>query len=391
MKILNRYNAYVLFSLLIFNNLEATAIKPSKAYQQLLSRFPLTIEQMGCGPEISLPSSDHGQPMTVALLLCSEAERLHQEIPSIVDKQRIHLIIEWILQNSDCDNDGKPGWGLPQAWDTFRNGIINPPNHPYTITTAWALLALTEGLEVLKRHSTKKDVKLSARISQCIRTVILRWNKEMWSELEFDPETTGFYWYSSEPADARFAFNVCAFWCGVNARIMNSHSFLFSNPEREDIENKLDAAVQAIINEVQFSDNLPFWSYESALTGSYKPNDLLHHVYTLHGLELYRTYCNRINIPWCTKQSLDSFKKYWKKEQLLEFIADNTPNQPLARLWAIGSLIAFTAAYGDLDQMEKTYNYLHKNYGTYPDLIYKPNFPDKTFFPRHAAHVREIA
>ncbi|MFC1687853.1 FG-GAP-like repeat-containing protein [Patescibacteria group bacterium] len=85
-------------------------------------------------------------PMASGLILSAEANHYaynhNQQAQEIMDKCGF-----WLLENSDLDNDGVIGYGLPAAWDAFGDGSTNSAHSEYTITTSVVIKGLLDWLE----------------------------------------------------------------------------------------------------------------------------------------------------------------------------------------------------------------------------------------------------
>ncbi|MGA9228097.1 MAG: hypothetical protein WB217_17250, partial [Mesobacillus sp.] len=121
-------------------------------YQMLIKKFPKG--ELGKGLEPTFPGTSY-QPMTYGLLLSSETiyYRKYREKNTL---DRIQELVNWVIENKDLDKDGISGWGLPHEWDAYQNDSINPPNHPYTITTSIVMNGFLDVLSMLNLVSYKE-------------------------------------------------------------------------------------------------------------------------------------------------------------------------------------------------------------------------------------------
>ncbi|MFW5980281.1 MAG: hypothetical protein ACOCQ2_02850, partial [Halanaerobiales bacterium] len=169
------------------------------AYRSLLSKFPEDQQGLGLEP-VFKKSGLTNQAMSYSLIL--SAEILHYQYQKNDESiRRIKKASYWLLNNSDTNNDGYPGWGLPQPWDAFADGSVNPPHHPYTITTAFVLESLLSSLSI-KSFWEKKDLQ---KISRLIKEVALYWCQNVWTGYD---ENEGYFWYSISSNDDYFSTNV---------------------------------------------------------------------------------------------------------------------------------------------------------------------------------------
>src|ERR1700743_1034684 len=139
------------------------------AYTQLLAMYPE--DDQGRGKEKVFPTIEE-QPMTYGLVLSAESLPFHATKVE-ESRRRIRKAARWLLDNQDLDRDGKPGWGLPQAWDAFSDGTVDPTNQPFTITTAIVLNGLMDSLALndFWSHAERKE------IDSVMAQVAVRWCK----------------------------------------------------------------------------------------------------------------------------------------------------------------------------------------------------------------------
>jgi hypothetical protein len=359
------------------------------AYASLLALYPL--EDQGRGRETIFKTVEE-QPMTYGLLLSAESAR-YPVAHANDAHERIERAVRWLLDNDDLDRDGKPGWGLPQPWDAFSDGTINPPNQPYTITTAIVLNGL---LDVLKLDALPPDAREQAK--KVMTQVARRWCREMWSE----GFGGGFFWYSPNPADAIFADNSPSMMMGSLARLLREAGDLLSPGDRDLVQSRVDAQARALVSAVELRDGLPFWSY-MPLPNKFNrstPNDVLHHVYTLWGIEQYRDTGGRVKLTWTREQALQSFDTFWEKDMICELpqfsslaATHPTDDRSPAVLWGAGSLLAAYAQWGNHARAARALDAIRRDYGPWPHLRVRPapqtttTAPESPFYARQAAHV----
>ncbi|MEJ6949857.1 hypothetical protein [Natronospora cellulosivora (SeqCode)] len=354
-------------------------------YYSLLAKFPEN--QQGLGREVVFKNSGlTEQAMTYALILSAEVLRYHYQAND-ESRRRIQKSISWLLENSDMNNDGFPGWGLPQAWDAFADGSVNPPHHPYTITTAFVIEGLIDALSI-NSFWKEKEYK---NMLQLLKEVSLYWCHNVWSEYN---EQEGYFWYSISSNDAYFSTNVSAMFLGCLSHLISEHSEIYNKTELKFLKALLNKAANGMVNNVLWEQNYPFWNslIDPPVKFKNRANDLLHHLYILWGMEKYRIFGNETDISWSIEEAIRSLDYYWKDGLIYEFplctvgcgIARNKP----ARVWAIGIMLAFYAKYGREEKTHQCIDILKINY-KFPDLsIYPANFSkDNTFYARYAAHV----
>jgi hypothetical protein len=351
-----------------------------KAYEKMIARFPE--DRQGFGVDTMLSAVEE-QPMTYGLVLSAEAIRLKHD-PNDESRRRVKKASAWLLKNKDLDRDGKPGWGLPQPWDAWADGTTNPGNQPYTITTSICLNGLLDALAVPELWTDAER----GEIRDLIKQIVVRWCNEIWS----DGYGGGFFWYSPARHDEAFGINAPAMFLGSMSRLLAEQPEAISAGERPLIQDRADALARAIVHTVQPRDGAPFWRY-APLPNRFnndRPNDLVHQVYILWGVETYRDCGGRVKLPWTRAQAVESLDRYWRDGRMWEFPQDASKDKGTSinappRLWCIGMALGFYAKWGDADRAAKTFAVIDREYGPWPDLRFQPKGRE-TFYPRHAAH-----
>jgi len=381
----------ILLNLVLFSGLSAFAKDDDKSkinseYKRLISKFPLN--KQGTGIEPGMPDYfTDDQPMTYGLILSAESRRALVD-NTINSKVRILNAARWLITNSDADRDRKPGWGLPQAWDAFQDGSVNPENHPYTITTAIVMMGLLDALSLDEFFSPAEK----KAILDVLKSVGLRWVNEVWVE---DLKTGyGYFAYSPSPEDFFDLPNSSGMFLGSLSRLISEHRSIFNESEQKKIQEKIDKAAKEVISKGKYENGIPSWNYITVPNklSIVKKNDLVHHSYVIYGIEMYRESGGIIEIPWTQEEAIKSFEVFWRDNRLFDFpqntgqsIVNDTP----ARLWAIGMMMAVYGQLEDYDKAIDSLNYIKKNYGVFPDVTFWPSnySDDKKFYPRLAAHV----
>lgn len=350
-------------------------------YNSLLAEFQRDNQGLGLEPAFSECEMTH-QPMTYGLII--SAESLHYLAhPTKESEYQIKSGLRWLLDNADLNRDGYPGWGLPQAWDAFSDGTVNPENHPYTITTAIVLQALTDALSIPSLW-TEMETK---EIQEVIKDTSLYWCQNVWT----GKGDNGFFWYSISSSDAYFCPNVSAMILGTLSRIVSEQKEIFTDSEVHFIQDRVDKAAKGLVLAMDWHSEAPFWTYISVPNdlNINRPNDILHHTYILWGMELYRSTGGRIELPWSTSQAIESLNCFWKNKAIYEYPQDiSTSIDRPARLWGVGMAQAFYTKYSALEKATLCLEVVKDKYGFPRPRIYPRGFTeDEQFYPRYAAHV----
>jgi hypothetical protein len=354
-------------------------------YMSLLEKFPLDAQGKGFDPYFT--SVETHQATTYAQVLSSESFH-YKNSPNIESRQRITKAVSWLLENADLDGDGKPGWGLPFAWDAFGDGSINPVNQPYTIDTAIVAIGLMDALEIEGFWSDEEK----QQIILCLHNVFTRWCNEAFTELDAN---TGYYWYSTNQADNFNVINVSSMFAGVQQKFIRFYGYILSKEELDLYNHCMDSVARMISENAFFLFDCPYWIYNSSDRLTPITNDLVHHVYILFGMEMYRANGGKELLSWTIKQGVESLDLFLVHSELFNYPQDLLFSNPLinsndpANLWGIGMTMAYVIKSGDIEKYEQCNQIVLSKYGIFPDVTIYPtdNSAGVPFYPRYAAHL----
>jgi hypothetical protein len=380
----------LLFSFAACNGFHAASdagdrTEASPDYMALLKKFP--VENQGRGVDLYDPQVVGDHATAYAQVLSSEAYR-YSAIPNEESANRIRLATRWLIENSDLDGDGKKGWGLPFAWDAFGDNSVNPVDHPYTIDTAIVLLGLLDALDTRGIWSDGERQE----IVRLVKSVLERWCTECWTE---SGGMRGFFWYSPSASDSYFLANVSTMLCAVLQRFIHEFGNDLSTGELALFRSRVEDGITLVEDSVVMFEGMPFWHYCDSPGCTDLTNDLVHHVYILYGIRVYREYGGQVPVRWTAKDALRSLYLFTSGGVIY-----NNPQDPYfangridlkrpATLWGLGMLIAYSAAGGDVFLASSTLETIQASYGNFPDVTVYPLSwsSDARFYPRYAAHV----
>jgi len=313
------------------------------------------------------------QPMTEGLLLSAKSiEAAACGCKTTPDLDRAALAL---LDGSDADGDGMIGWGLPQEYDAFGDNSTNPAGHEYTITTAVVLNGLLD-----YRPLAPPAVRM--RIDDTVRMVAETWTTRVWNDEE------GFYWYSPAESDRVATMNVTSMMAGVLTRA--AATVALPPATRATVDRQAGKVIALLTRSA--TAGVPFWRY--TVTETARTEDLMHHIYTVHGVEMIRAAGHRV--PWTSDQILESLAGFWDGERLMEYPKQHRPAGPLglrpARLWGAGGALALAAGLGDTATVNRLRGWIDSGiYGKGPAFDLWPNTDPRhrtqAPSPRHLAHV----
>lgn len=177
----------------------------------------------------------------------------------------------WLLQNSDANNDGVIGWGVPVAWDAYGDGSINPVNTEYTISTAIVIDALLGWLGFA--NETEK-----ARILDVVEAALY----------PYLPDTmrtpAGLLPYSLLSHDRNYdTFNSAVYLAGQMQRFSQ---FTTNSELRGRLKSAADATMIALIRHKKKAPETGHWYWDYSIQEN-NPNDLPHAGYIIEGILTY--------------------------------------------------------------------------------------------------------
>ncbi len=265
------------------------------------------------------------------------------------------IAADWLVDNSDLNNDDLAGWGLPFAWDASQDGSTNPAHTVYGITTALAVKAL---LDVYELTGTRQYLDVAEETLDAYSNYYTPVDNRR-----------GYVWYSQWPQDANPFPNVIAMLAGVYARAADVL-------DREDYKELAMSCAQYLMDCSIDDTHGLHWPYR---VGRSKPNDAVHAAYVVEGLLELSAHCE---ISWDIDSALDYLEQYQDGEMLNRFVG-YLPGP--ARSWGIGYLMYVLCLAGRCDAAEEsllalsTYEFSPGKYGHSPGGI--------ILFPRFHTHI----
>jgi hypothetical protein len=276
---------------------------------------------LGEAPGFGIETTGRGpvhQPMAYGLVAWAASEK--------ADVKYARLAADWLIENSSPD---KRGWGLDWEWDAFGNGVINPADTVYGITTAIAV----DGL---------------------LRTYLLTQNRQYLDAaqdalnyyMQFQCPESGHFFYSDQLSDSAYKVpNITAMLMGQYAHaggILGNRSYI-------DVASRAYVAMQesAVVME-----EIVLWKYAHGLENE-RDNDLVHASYIVYGLYLYEKHTPAVkhaSLAPMAASYLDGFID----GDIFEFnIRDRSAGLGArkARIWGAGMLLYVASALDEQDLM----------------------------------------
>jgi|TARA_B100000959_G_scaffold281181_1_gene344663 hypothetical protein len=315
---------------------------PHELYCEIISVFPS--DNPGYGYDAK-KRTEVEHPMTYALILMAEVNQ-HKLLESH-DAGLISTCFNWLVRNYDLDEDGHAGWGLPFAWDAFQDGVgaageTNPPNHPYTITTALVMHSLLDLLSLEILENSERD--------SCID--ILRNAAIQWCENSFSTtKDGGHFWYSPFEGDSGNCPNVSIMMASAIERLRISYGESLEGVA-DLLKSRTRSVMSTIVGTAMHTKQGVFWLYQQDSEERTYTNDAVHHAYILLGMMKYLRSNDEFKIEWWNPEYiLDSISAFIDQESVLEYPRIGRPdllpsgnNTDLEmRMWGVGAMLAALA------------------------------------------------
>ncbi len=221
--------------------------------------------------------SDYGDfdvvdiPKAYAMVLSAELMKSKQSAGDY-DLQMAANAGNWLLNNSDLNNDGVVGWGVPVAWDAFGDKSINSADTEYTIATAIVINSLLDWVELAPSLAPKRQ------ILEIVKKAIQPYLKNNIFS------SSGLYNYSLRIEDRKYnCFNAAIYMAGQMQRFT---TFVSDTDLRNEIKVSVDRVMSAALKNKKIDgDGGWYWAY--SMEENETPNDLAHAGYIIEGIMQY--------------------------------------------------------------------------------------------------------
>lgn len=342
----------------------------------------------GYGYDRSFIKEPLHHPKAYALYASAEAHRFSETGDEMALENAINAA-RWLVTNSDPDEDGEKGWGLPFPWDAGGDGTINPANTEYAIETAFGVQALLDVYDAAIQAGYKAEVsEFPAVAAEAMETFLRgRFNEN---------DTDVIFWYSTVPEDNYHVINTCSMLTGQLQRLSR-----YPVRNQSIFSKWADRSVLYILAHQQLDcDGNIYWMYyEGKSPVQNRPNDLQHEVYTLQGLFNYKIYGGKYgNLIDCRSllSTLDRFVSGNKVYQLpvgYTYAPEwQSEAESWARLWGVGYALHFVVQLESYLNETPTLStrlatLLIKKYRKEEQWLFRPTDNETPFYPRQIAFV----
>jgi hypothetical protein len=242
-----------------------SAADAAAAYERLRARLDPLNPGRGIADYPGQPVADI--PKGYAMVVLAELQRRKSRGDHPLDLARVAG--NWLLDHSDENRNGLVGWGVPVAWDAYGDGSVNPADTEYTISTAIAVAALLNWLEI--DPSAPKD-RIMRVVEAALRPYV-------------DPEVrspSGLSPYSLVRSDWLYdTFNPAVYLAGQ----MQRFSRFVDEPLASTLRSRADENMRILLAHQQTDpDGNWYWNYS---VQERVPNDLAHASYIIDGILTY--------------------------------------------------------------------------------------------------------
>ncbi|HJM97968.1 MAG TPA: hypothetical protein QF776_07350 [Acidimicrobiales bacterium] len=256
-----------------------------------------------------------------------------QSAALIGDYETMQKAGRWLLENSGVEE--MTGWGLSFAWDSYRDGSVNPETTVYAITTAIAVDALT-------------DIYCVTGQREYILTAIDA--LDYYLNFLLKDANDDFFLYSDQLDSNTNTHN-------INAMLSLTYARVGVIAGRQDFINVASGVVGSLASAIERQPGNITWRY-SALPYESKysfRNDLVHAAYISYGLNEAQHYLgidlieeNDLRVYMDGFQSGDVTTEFRLNETLTD---EETKRR--SRGWGLGMYIAWLVSINDFERAEE--------------------------------------
>lgn len=222
------------------------------------------------------------------------------------------------MENSDVNQNGIIGWGVPVAWDAYGDGSINPENTEYSISTAIVVDALLGWADYVSEDKKKEifslvEKSLMPYLSESMRT------------------PAGLLPYSLLVQDRKYdTFNSAVYLAGQLQRFSKKTN---SIELKKSLESSADATMLALLHNKKIFEKNGSWYWNYSIQEN-NPNDLPHAGYIVEGILVYMENQGRFSKEFDREKVFDHLMDFFDKSGKVRGWPVFRPDIPtLARLY----------------------------------------------------------
>nr|WP_293303662.1 hypothetical protein [Allomuricauda sp.] len=308
-------------------------ISPEDAYNGILNNLdPL---HPGRGID-TFNEKELDRPMAYGLILSAESNK-YKYTKDSKTLDRIRLCGEWLMKNSDHNNNGIHGYGLPDPWDAFGDKTVNPAHQEYTIDTAVAIKGLLDWYDVEPNRKKKREIYNSMFLTL-----------EPFLTNAYD-SPLGIPAYSLNPNDKeKDVFNPAVYLADQLMRfatLTNNHSLKTTLT----IKSKKILEILFSYTQTDTNGNI-YWNYGTYIESA---NDLVHACYMIEGIRAYIKNGEGADVTW--NQIFDHLSLFYSDNKWYRYFEKDRQNDKHSpRLWSLGMLmysLSREGRYGEVDRI----------------------------------------
>lgn len=347
-------------------------------YQEVLNK----LSSYGYGVNAFSNNNSTPDPMAYSLITSAEA---HRYVITGEEDALSNMLCgaDWLVANSDLNNNGLVGWGLLDAWDAFSDGSVNPPNTEYAITTALAVQGLLDTFDAINpKRPSQTENNTPINKETYLQYAELAMNSYIDSKAyNTHPNSRVAFWYSLRPEDSYEVINIEAMFAGILQRLAVATS---DSSMAITYSEFADQVVNYMLDFKEDYNQAWLWGYCGRYApSSYKPrlNDSVHAAYVVDGLMMYHQYGGRLGNQIEDVKLLAGLEMFITDGQVIELPGQDTP----ARIWGVGYLLYVINRYFENSSLgDVVYNYTVNNYWVNDEYQFNT---DNKGDVRHPAHV----
>lgn len=314
-------------------------------YHRLLG----TLSQDGYGYDYLFTEVQRHYPMAYALIASAEAYRysITREEEALTRATRC---ADWLIDNSDLNNDGLPGWGLPFAWDAFQDGSTNPAHTQYAITTALCAKGLLDTYDAVEScPSASESGNSNFQKARYLETADASMHSFVQSRaFNTYNDSRAAFWYSLRPEDSYDTINIQAMFASVLQRLSaypidESRTLVYAEFAEQVMRYILDC-------KQEYAGGW-LWNYLGRHVPpvySHRLNDTVHATYIVDGLMTYKLYGGKASHEIDSAKLLAGLALFVVDGKVLHVPGRDIP----ARLWGTGYLLYVVSQHFDATSLE---------------------------------------
>lgn len=307
-------------------------LTPEDAYNEIINNLDSLYPGRGID---TFNEKELDRPMAYGLILSAESNK-YKYIQDPITLNRIRLCGEWLLKNSDLNNNGIHGYGFPDPWDAFSDSTVNPANQEYTIDTAVAVKGLLDWFDIEPDRKRKRKIYDSVFLSL-----------EPFLTHTYD-SPIGIPVYSLNTNDKeKDIFNPAVY---LASQLKRFTTLKRCTPKKTSLNAKSKEIFDILFRHSQNDVNgNMYWNYGIQIKS---PNDLVHASYMIEGIRDYLQYEVIPDVDW--NPIFDHLNLFYSDNKWYRYFEKKYQNDTYSpRLWGLGMLMYSLSREGEYDEVDR--------------------------------------